>query len=72
VTKPRTFRQDDDRLLEAAQSALGAATYKETVTRALERVVRDQRSEDTVATLRAFADATADLADPEVMDNAWR
>ena len=62
----------DDRLLEAAQSALGAATYKETVRRALERVVGDHRGGDTAAALAAFAQATADLSDPEVMDQAWR
>lgn len=62
----------DDRLLEAAQAALGATTYKETVTRALERVVGDRPGEETADVLRAFAEATADLADPEVMDRAWR
>lgn len=62
----------DDHLLAAAQTALGAPTYKETVQRALERVVGERRGGDTAAALAAFADATADLARPEVMDQAWR
>ncbi|MGH8933545.1 MAG: type II toxin-antitoxin system VapB family antitoxin [Egibacteraceae bacterium] len=63
----------DDRLLQAAREALGVETYKETVNRALERVVAQQPSNaDTASVLRAFADATVDLADPEVMTTAWQ
>jgi len=63
----------DDRLLQAAREALGVETYKETVNRALERVVAQHPSDvDTASALRAFADATIDLADPEVMSAAWR
>lgn len=63
----------DDRLLHAAREVLGVETYKDTVNRALERVVTQQPGNvDTASALRAFADATLDLADPEVMSAAWR
>ncbi|MGH3909457.1 MAG: hypothetical protein ACRDRM_01370 [Pseudonocardiaceae bacterium] len=52
---------------------LGADTYKDTVHRALERVVSGQRTRSqTESALRLFAAATRDLSDPDVMDAAWR
>ncbi len=63
----------DDQLLVDAQAALGADTYKDTVHRALERVVSGQRTpSQTDDALRSFAAATRDLSDPDVMDAAWR
>lgn len=63
----------DDQLLLAAQAVLGADTYKDTVHRALERVVAGQRTRSqTESALRSFAAATRDLSDPDVMDAAWR
>lgn len=64
----------DDALLGDAQSVLGTGTYKDTVNQALAWVVRQRRVplQDTPAVLAAFADATVDLSDPEVMDEAWR
>lgn len=64
----------DDRLLESAQLALGASTYKETVAWALERSVseRGMPSDETAQTLAAFSRATIDLGDPTIMDAAWK
>ena len=64
----------DDALLGDAQSVLGTDTYKDTVNQALAWVVRQRRVplRDTPDVLAAFADATVDLADPDVMDEAWR
>lgn len=64
----------DDRLLETAQMALGAATYKETVARALEQVVaaRQRAREEIAHLLQSFSEATADLGNHEIMDSAWR
>lgn len=63
----------DDQLLLDAQAVLGADTYKDTVHRALERVVAGQRTRSqTESALRSFAAATRDLSDPDVMDAAWR
>ena len=64
----------DDGLLLAAQAALGAETFKETVRAALEQVIsRHARSGTSTSSLLAnFAAATRDLSDPEVMDAAWR
>lgn len=64
----------DDSLLDEAKARLGAETIKETVNAALARVANEpSRSEaDVREALRAFAAATQDLRDPEVMDGAWR
>ncbi|MGQ0576818.1 MAG: type II toxin-antitoxin system VapB family antitoxin [Pseudonocardia sp.] len=63
----------DDALLGDAQSVLGTATYKETVNQALMWVVRQRRVplRDTPDVLAAFAAATTDLADADVMRRAW-
>lgn len=63
----------DDALLGDAQSVLGTATYKETVNQALAWVVRQRRVplRDMPQVLAAFAEATVDLSDPEVMKAAW-
>jgi Arc/MetJ family transcription regulator len=63
----------DDALLSDAQSILGTTTYKETVNQALSWVVRQRRVplRDTPEVLAAFAEATADLSDPDVMRAAW-
>lgn len=72
VTK-RLIDIDDD-LLFAAKAALGADTLKETVRAALEQVVATAAHAGTPTSdlLADFASATADLADPDVMDAAWR
>ena len=64
----------DDRLLLAAQAALGAETFKETVRVALEQAIsrRGRVGTPTSSLLANFAAATRDLSDPEVMDAAWR
>lgn len=64
----------DDELLLAAQAALGAGTFKETVRSALEQVIssRGRTGTPTSSLLTDFAAATRDLSDPEVMDAAWR
>ncbi len=63
----------DDALLGDAQSVLGTATYKDTVNQALMWVVRQRRVplRDTPDVLEAFAAATTDLSDPDVMRAAW-
>jgi Arc/MetJ family transcription regulator len=63
----------DDGLLGDAQSALGTSTYKDTVHQALLWVVRQRQVplRDTPDVLAAFAAATTDLSDPEVMKAAW-
>jgi len=63
----------DDALLGDAQSVLGTATYKETVQQALLWVVRQRQVplRDTPEVVAAFAAATADLSDPDVMSAAW-
>lgn len=63
----------DDELLGDAQAALGTETYKETVNQALASVARQRRVplRDTPEVIAAFAEATVDLADPEIMRRAW-
>ena len=68
VTK-RLIDIDDD-LLARARAALGAATMKETVNRALTEVVKAElrrRHADRLATMRGM-----DLDDPEIMKGARR
>ncbi|CAN5373506.1 hypothetical protein BH20ACT5_BH20ACT5_19560 [soil metagenome] len=63
----------DDDLLTEAQAALGTDTYKATVNTALRQIAeRQPPGRGAADALRAFAQATADLSDPEVMDAAWR
>ncbi|MGQ0777020.1 MAG: type II toxin-antitoxin system VapB family antitoxin [Pseudonocardiales bacterium] len=64
----------DDELLLAAQTALGAGTFKETVRAALEQVIsrRGRAGTPTSTLLADFAVATRDLSDPEVRDAAGR
>ncbi len=60
----------DDELLRKATAALGAATMKETVNRALTEVVKAQlrrRHADRLATMRGM-----DLDNPEIMKGARR
>jgi Arc/MetJ family transcription regulator len=63
----------DDELLGDAQTALGTTTYKETVNQALAWVIRQRRVplQDTPDVISAFAQATVDLSDPDVMRAAW-
>jgi Arc/MetJ family transcription regulator len=63
----------DDALLGEAQAVLGTTTYKETVNQALTWVIRQRRVplHDTPDVVAAFAAATVDLGDPEVMKAAW-
>jgi len=60
----------NDTLLAEATEALGAATMKETVARALQMVLQVRASR---AHLEALASPVgADLRDPDVMSGAWR
>jgi Arc/MetJ family transcription regulator len=65
----RTVIDIDDNKLEAAKRALGTSTTVETVNRALAEVAaRTQR----LAFLNDLDQAAVDLADPEIMREAWR
>lgn len=60
----------DDALLAEASAALGASTMKEAVNRSLEEIVlaaRRRRHAERLSTMRDL-----DLADPDVMEGAWR
>lgn len=60
----------DDGLLAEATEILGAATMKEAVNRSLREIVlarQRRRHADRLATMRDL-----DLAEPNVMDDAWR
>ena len=59
----------DDSLLNEAKAILGTSTQRETVTRALDAVVRRRRREEFTDLLTS---GRLDLADPEVMGGAWR
>lgn len=62
----------DDVVLEDARRALGTATIKDTVNRALEEAVKaEYRRAITPEDLERFAEACKDLGDPEVMAKAW-
>lgn len=66
----RTLIDLDDDLLAQAAAVLGTGTKKDTVNSALGEVVRAElrrRHLDDLATGRL-----PDLADPDVMDGAWR
>lgn len=64
----------EDRLLDRARQVLGTGTIKETVATALEQAVqsRERRTRLTDTTLERFAAAAKDLADDEVMADAWQ
>lgn len=60
----------DDTLLAQAKEALGTTTQRETVTRALDEVVRRALQ---VESIQMLSDGELpDLADPEIMAGAWR
>ena len=58
----------DDELLAAAREALGASSQRETVTLALNEVVRRHRRGEYVALL---TNGQYDIADAEIMAGAW-
>ncbi len=60
----------DSNLLEQARSLLGTSSIKETVHRALLEIVRAEARRQEVAALVAMDGL--DLADREIMKNAWR
>lgn len=59
----------DDALLAEARKILGASSQRETVTLALDEIVRRSRRREYVELLTS---GHYDLADPEVMAGAWR
>lgn len=62
----------DDDLLERAREALGTATIKDTVNRALEEQAKAAyRRALTSEDLRRAGELMSDLGDPEVMARAW-
>lgn len=60
----------DDDLLEQARDLLGTSSIKETVHCALREIVRAEARRQEVAALVAMDGL--DLADEEIMENAWR
>ena len=64
----------DDVTLERAKLALGTDTIKDTVNAALNETVRaaERRQHVDRDALKRFAAATKDLADDDVMREAWR
>jgi Arc/MetJ family transcription regulator len=60
----------DQELLSQAATILGTTTNKSTVNEALRRVVQEELRRRHVDELAAGA--LPDLADPAVMDSAWR
>lgn len=66
----KTLIDVDDDLLARSQQILGTTTKKETVNQALKELVRRAASEDFLAMARAGE--LRDVADPEVMAQAWR
>ena len=60
----------DDDLLEQARDLLGTSSIKETIHRALREIVRAEARRQEVAALVAMDGL--DLADEEIMKNAWR
>ncbi|MDA8370809.1 MAG: type II toxin-antitoxin system VapB family antitoxin [Nocardiopsaceae bacterium] len=66
----KTLVDIDDELLADAQAALGTRTKKDTITQALRNAVAEQMRR---AEFEFWAQGgTQDLADPAVMDEAWR
>jgi Arc/MetJ family transcription regulator len=72
VTK-RLIDVDDD-ILESARHALGTDTIEDTVNSALRASVQaaERRQRVDVAALKRFAEASRDLLDDDVMNDAWR
>lgn len=66
----KTLIDIDEELLERVASTLGTRTKKETVTLALELVLRAAAFDDAVEF--AQAGGLDDASDPEVMKAAWR
>ena len=60
----------DQRLLDQAAAILGTKTKKATVNEALRRVVQEELRRRHVDELASGA--LLDLADPAVMESAWR
>lgn len=60
----------DSDLLERARSLLGTSSIKETIHCALREIVRAEARRQEVAALVAMDGL--DLADREIMKNAWR
>ena len=62
----------DDEVLERARLALGTKTLKDTVNESLRVTAQAARRHAiTDEDFAAFADASRDLGDPEVMAKAW-
>ena len=64
----------DDGTLDRAKLILGTDTIKDTVNAALGETVRaaERREHVDRAALKRFAAATQDLADEDIMTEAWR
>lgn len=64
----------DDATLDEAKQILGTDTIKDTVNTALRETIRaaERRKHVDRDALRRFAEATKDLADEEIMADAWR
>ena len=65
----KTSVEIDNLLLEQARSLLGTSSIKETIHCALRKVVRAEARREEVA---ALVRDGLDLADSDVMKNAWR
>ncbi|MGL5810774.1 MAG: hypothetical protein ACRCYQ_12595 [Nocardioides sp.] len=63
----------DDEVLEAARTALGTTTLKDTVNTSLRNATSSahRRREITTEDLQAFGEAVKDLGNPEIMARAW-
>lgn len=66
----KTLIDIDDELLAKSQEILGTTTKKDTVNQALRALVRAAAVQDFLEMAREGA--FKDLADPEVMAQAWR
>jgi Arc/MetJ family transcription regulator len=66
----KTSVEIDEDLLEAAKRILETTTVKDTVEEAFREVARVEARRREVETLTRMKDL--DLADPDVMANAWR
>ena len=60
----------DDDLLEQARTLLGASSIRETIDRALRQVVQAAARREEIDALTRMDGL--DLADEEIMANAWR
>lgn len=66
----KTLVDVDEYLLSRSQEILGTTTKKETVNGALRELVRRAAAEDFLAVARTGG--LRDVADPDVMAQAWR